>query len=54
MMCDNTSATQFAKDLKFHIKTKHIKKHYHFVRDTIKGKDVAIKCISTSKMTTNP
>ena len=49
-MCDNTAAIQFAKDLKFHRKTKHIKRRYHFVRDDIKENEVVIKYISTSKM----
>ena len=31
LMCDNTVAIQFAKDPKFHRKTKHIKRRYHFV-----------------------
>jgi len=50
MLCDNTFAIQFAKDPKFHQKTKHIKWCYHFVRDAIKTKEVAIKYIPTSKM----
>ena len=32
-LCDNTVAIQFAKDPKFHQKTKHIKRRYHFVRN---------------------
>ena len=48
LMCNNTAANQFAKDpKKFHRKTKHIKRRYHFVRDAIKEKEVAIKYIST-------
>ena len=31
ILCDNTAAIQFARDLKFHRKTKHIKRRYHFV-----------------------
>jgi len=53
-MCDNTAAIQFAKDPKFHRKTKHIKRRYHFVRDAIKEKEVVIKYISTSKMLADP
>ena len=53
-MCDNTAAIQFAKDPKFHRKTKHIKRRYDFVRDTIKEKEVTIKYISTSKMLADP
>jgi len=54
LMCNNTAAIQFAKDPKFHRKTKHIKSRYHFVRDAIKRKEVAIKYISTSKMIVDP
>jgi len=35
-------------------KTKHIKRRYHFVRNTIKEKEVFIKYISTSKMIVDP
>ena len=52
--CNNTVASQFVKDPKFHRKTKHIKRRYHFVQDAIKEKEVAIKYISTSKMLANP
>ena len=53
-MCENTAAIQFAKDPKFYGKTKHIKKRYHFVWDANKGKEVAIKYITTSKMIADP
>ena len=36
MLCDNTTAMQFTKNLKFHQKTKDIKRHNHFMRDAIK------------------
>jgi len=54
MMCDNTTAIQFARDPKFHKKTKHFKRHYHFVRNTIKDKEVVIKYVSTSRMIVDP
>ena len=54
LLCDNTTAIQFTKDPKFHWKTKHIKRCYHFVRDAIKTKDIAIKYISTNKMIVDP
>ena len=44
----------FAKDPKFHRKTKHIKRRYHFVRNAIKEKEVVIKYISTSKILADP
>jgi len=33
LLFENTAAIQFAKDPKFHWKTKHIKRRYHFVRN---------------------
>ena len=50
ILCDNTTTIQFVKDPKFHLKTKHIKRHYHFVRDTIKTKEIVITYIPTGKM----
>jgi len=50
MLCDNTAAIQFVKDPKFYRKTKHIKGCYHFVRNAIMTKEVAIKYIPTNKM----
>ena len=50
MLCDNTAAIQFARDPKFHRKTKHIKRQHHFVRNAIKEQEVAIKYASTSRM----
>ena len=50
MLCDNIVAIQFTKDLKFHKKTKQIKRCYHIVRDAKKIKDIVIKYISTNKM----
>jgi len=41
MLCDTTAATQFGKDPKFHWKTKHIKRRYHFVQDAIKAKEIS-------------
>jgi len=54
LMSDNNAAIQFAKDLKFHTKTKHIKRLHHFVRDAIKEKEVVIQYISTSTMLADP
>jgi len=54
LLCENTAAIQFAKDPKFHRKTKLIKRHYHFVRNAIKEKEVAIKYSSTSRTIVDP
>lgn len=49
MWRNNIVVIQFAKDPKFHRKTKHIKRRCHLVRDNIKTNDIAIKYISTNK-----
>ena len=43
-----------AKDPKYHEKTKHIKKRYHYIRDVITKKDVVLKHISTSNLVADP
>jgi len=50
IFCDNIIAIQLAKDPKFHRKTTHIKRIYHFVRDLIKKNEIVIKYISTNNM----
>ena len=52
--CDNTTTLAVAKDPKYHEKTKHIKKRYHYIRDVIIEKDVVLKYISTSNMVADP
>ena len=54
IFCDNIAALVTAKDLKYHGKTKHIKKKYHYIRDAIIEKDVVLKHISTSNMVADP
>jgi len=54
LLCDNIAAIQFVKDSKFHRKTKHIKRRYHFVRDAIKTKEITIKYIPTNKIIVDP
>ena len=54
IFCDNTATLVVAKDPKYHGKTKHIKKKYHYIRDAITEKDVVLKHISTSNMVADP
>ena len=51
---DNTVALIVAKDPKYHGKTKHIKKRYHYIRDAITKKDVVLKHIFSSNMVADP
>ena len=50
LLCDNIAAIQFTKDMKFHWKSKHIKRRYHFVQDAIMTMEIVIKYILTNKM----
>ena len=54
IFCDNTAALVVAKDPKYHGKTKHIKKRYHYIKDAITKNDVVLKHISTSNMVADP
>jgi len=54
IMRDSTAAIQFGRDPKFHRKTTHIKRHYHFVQNAIKDEKVVIKYVFTSKMIADP
>ena len=54
ILCDNTAALTMANDPKYHGKTKHIKKKYHYIRDAIIENDVVLKNISISNMVADP
>jgi len=54
MWCEKTATVQYARDPKFHRKAKHIKRHYHFVRDAIKLKEVVVKFLSINNMIADP
>jgi hypothetical protein len=52
--CNSTSALAYAKDPKYHGKTKNIDIRYHYIRDMVAQKEVVLKHISTSQMIANP
>ena len=54
MLCDSTAVMQFAKHTKFHKKTKHIKRHYDFMGNATKEKEVSFKYVSKSRMIVDP
>lgn len=43
LVCDNQEAIHIASNPVFHVKTKHVKVEYHFVREMI-----ALECVATS------
>jgi hypothetical protein len=52
--CDSTAALAYAKDPKYHGRTKHIDIRYQYIRDMIAQKEVVLKHISTSRMIADP
>ena len=48
------AALAYAKDLKYHGKTKHIHIRYHLVRDTIMQNEVVLKHIPTNETVADP
>ncbi|KAL0307493.1 UNVERIFIED_CONTAM: Copia protein [Sesamum angustifolium] len=48
--CDNTAAIAYAKDPKYHGRTKHIDTRYHFIRDSIAQEEVVLRHIPTDDM----
>ena len=45
--CDNSSAINISKNLVQYSKTKHMEIRYHFIRDLVERKIVALKYIPT-------
>ena len=54
IFCDKTVTLAVANDPKYHGKTKHIKKRYHYIGDAITENDVVLKHISTSNLVADP
>eukprot|EP00253_Pinus_taeda_P027478 PITA_27478 len=49
LMIDNTSAINFAKNLKFHDRTKHINTKYHLIRHHVEAKTIHLRHCSTNE-----
>ncbi|KAK6137719.1 hypothetical protein DH2020_028537 [Rehmannia glutinosa] len=52
--CDNTSALAYAKDPKYHGRTKHIDTRYHFIRESVAQGQLVLRHIPTSDMVADP
>ena len=52
--CDSMAALGYAKDPKYHGRTKHIDVKYNFVRDIVAQNQVILKHIPTSRMVADP
>ncbi len=51
---DSMAALQYAKDPKYHGRTKHIDIRYHYIRDMVKQGEVTLQHIPTSRMVADP
>ena len=51
--CDNSSTIDISKNLVQHSKTKHIEIKYHFIRDLVEGKIVALEYIPIKRQNAN-
>ena len=47
--CDNQGAITLLKDKKFHVWTKHINIHYHFVQEAVENRKIVVKYIPTDE-----
>jgi hypothetical protein len=45
--CDNISSILFANNPVYHVRTKHIEVHYHFIRKKILAKEIDLIHFST-------
>jgi hypothetical protein len=45
--CDNISSILLANNLVYHVRTKHIEVHYHFVREKVLAKEIDLIHVST-------
>ena len=52
--CNSMAALAYAKDPKYHGKTKYIDIRYHFICDMVAQKEMVLKHISTSRMVVDP
>ena len=53
LYCDNINSIYLARNPMFNARTKHIKVHYHFIRERILADDVDLQHITTNLQTTD-
>ena len=54
IFCDNTGAIAIAKEPRFHKKTKHNKRHFNSIRDSIKEGDIELCTVHTDLNVADP
>ncbi|KAL0378718.1 UNVERIFIED_CONTAM: Retrovirus-related Pol polyprotein from transposon TNT 1-94 [Sesamum radiatum] len=52
--CDSIATIAYAKDPKYHGRTKHIDTRYHFIRDSVAQGEVVLRHIPTNDMIADP
>jgi len=49
LLCNNQGAIAISKDNKFHVRTKHIDVHYHFIHENIANSNIWLEYIPTAE-----
>ncbi|KAA0056551.1 putative mitochondrial protein [Cucumis melo var. makuwa] len=47
LYCDNLSVVRLAENPIFHVRTKHVEVHYHFIREKVLQEEIEMKSIKT-------
>ncbi len=45
--CDNINSILLVNNLVYHVRTKHIEVHYHFIREKVLAKEIELIHVST-------
>lgn len=53
IFCDNTSAINISKNSVLHARTKHFELKYHFLREKVQNKEVALEHVSSKEQLAN-
>ena len=54
LLCDNTAAIALAKEPRFHKRTRHIKRRFNSIRDSVKEEDISICKVHTDLNVADP
>jgi hypothetical protein len=53
IMCDNTSVIMISKNLVLHLRTKHVKRWHHFIRNHVEKGDIELIHIDINNQIAN-
>jgi len=51
--CDNINSILLANNLVYHVRTKHIEVHYHFIREKVLTKEIDLIHVNTENQVAN-